>query len=341
MAAGWQSRLLQSWQIRGWLACTLWPLSLIYRSLLTLRRWLYRSGLLASERLNVPVLVVGNVVIGGVGKTPVVIALVKHLQQRGWRVGVISRGYGRASTDCREVHPTDDAKQTGDESLLVRRQTQAPVFVATQRSQAAQALLKAYPNTQLIVSDDGLQHWALQRDFEVCVFDDRGTGNGFLLPAGLLREPWPRPPTKATEWVLHTGSSPRFEGFRCQRKLADHAVRSDGQHVPLSQFCKNPSTPLHAVAGIAQPEVFFNQLRALGLTLAHTQAMPDHSDFEDWIPPEVGTCEVFCTEKDAVKLWKKHPEVLAVPLQANVDTALLTAIETALTLRLSSTQTPC
>jgi len=335
MASGWQPRLLASWQTRGPLAWALWPVSQVYRALLAGRRWLYRSGLLTAVQVSVPVLVVGNVVVGGVGKTPVVMALVQHLQQRGWRVGVISRGYGRSGTDCREVLPTDDAAQSGDEALLIRRRTGAPVFVAIRRAQAAQALLKAHPDTQLIVADDGLQHWGLRRDFELCVFDDRGTGNGFLLPAGLLREPWPRA-TTATAWTLHTGHAPAFGGFRCLRELADHAVRSDGQHIPLHQFSAAPDRALMAVAGIAQPEAFFNQLRARGLALTQTQALPDHFDFDGWLAPQGEDCEVFCTEKDAVKLWKKHPDVLAVPLRTTIDPELLTALEAALTLRLSS-----
>lgn len=338
MGSGWQSTLLRAWQTRGPLAWALWPVSLLYRLIVWSRRWLYRTGGLTSVRVPVPVIVVGNVVVGGVGKTPVVIALATHLQGKGWHVGVISRGHGRVTTDCREVLPTDDAAQAGDESLLIRRQTGCPVFVAAQRTAAAQALLQAYPATQVILADDGLQHTALHRDMEICVFDDRGIGNGFLLPAGMLREPWPRP-SDVMGWVLHTGASPQFAGFRCHRELADHALRQDGGVIPLAVFKEAGAAELHAVAGIAQPEVFFDQLRLQGLHLSHTQALPDHSNFDSWAQPSGRTTAVLCTEKDAVKLWRCHPDVLAVPLLVTIDAALLSAIETELSRRLSSAST--
>ncbi|TXT40755.1 MAG: tetraacyldisaccharide 4'-kinase [Comamonadaceae bacterium] len=218
-SAAWQDSLRQAWTKRGLLAWCFWPTSLLYGALMRLRRWLYRWKLLKTERVNVPLVVVGNVVAGGVGKTPVVIALVEHWQAQGLAVGVISRGYGRRTPGCLEVTAHTPAQDVGDEPSLIQRRTQAPVFVAERRIDAARALMAAYPQTQLIVSDDGLQHLALHRDLEIGVFDDRGVGNGWLLPAGPLREPWPR----ALDLVLHTGQHPAFAGFAARRDLADWA----------------------------------------------------------------------------------------------------------------------
>ena len=178
----WQDTLRHAWTQRGALACGLWPVSFIYGVLVRIRRALYRWGWLKSEGVAVPLVVVGNVVVGGVGKTPVVMALVEHWQAQGLAVGVISRGYGRRTRGCLEVTLQTDARDVGDEPSLIQRRTHAPVFVAERRIDAARALLAAHPQTQLIISDDGLQHLALQCDLEIGVFDDRGVGNGWLLP---------------------------------------------------------------------------------------------------------------------------------------------------------------
>jgi tetraacyldisaccharide 4'-kinase len=319
-----ESVLLRAWRRRGPLACLLWPVSLLYRALVALRAALFRSGLLASGSAGVPVLVVGNVVAGGSGKTPVVMALVRHLAARGFSVGVVSRGYGRQlakdAPDCREVTPDSAAADVGDEPLLVRRSCGVPVFVARRRLEAARALLARYPATDLIVADDGLQHHALKRDLEICVFDDRGVGNGWLLPAGPLREPWPRP----VDLVLHTGAAPAFAGYRARRALAGHALRQDGTQLPLAAL---RGTPVLALAAIAQPQSFFDMLRAAGLTLAQTQALPDHSDFSGWTRPGDATLPLLCTEKDAVKLWALAPDALAVPLAVTLDPGFLAALD--------------
>ena len=168
-----QRALTSAWRHRGWLACLLWPLSLLFAALAWLRRKLFWLGLLETGSVDVPVIVVGNVVAGGSGKTPVVMELVQHLQRSGLKVGVISRGYGRSQRDCREVLPDSSVAEVGDEPSLIRRNTGAKVFVAPARIDAARALLQRHPATEVIVCDDGLQHWGLQRDLEICVFDDR------------------------------------------------------------------------------------------------------------------------------------------------------------------------
>ena len=310
----------QAWLVRGPLARLLWPLSLLYGAITALRRRLYRAGTFTTERVDVRVLVVGNVIAGGAGKTPVVIAIVRHLQARDVQVGVISRGYGRRTDDCREVTANADARDVGDEPALIRLATGAPVFVARRRVDAARALLERYPQTRLIVSDDGLQHLALARDIEICVFDDRGTGNGWLLPAGPLRERWPR----HCDLVLHTGARPAFGGHHGRRALASHALRSDGERVPLAELA---GLPVIALAAIAQPEAFFEMLRDRGVVPQRCIALPDHYDFEDWKQPVGEPHTLVCTEKDAVKLWRIAPDALAVPLVFTPEPAFFAALD--------------
>jgi len=325
------TRLQQAWLRRGMLACLLWPLSGLYGLLAELRRLAFRAGYFRSERLPVPVVVVGNVVAGGAGKTPAVIALVQHLQARGLQVGVVSRGYGRTGAHCLEVLPGTPIDESGDEPALIRRATGAPVFVASRRAEAARALLAAHRATQVIVCDDGLQHYALQRDVEIAVFDERGIGNGWLLPAGPLREPWPerlqrgvRAGGRGIDLVLHTGALPAFDGFRSTRRLADHALRADGSRVALEALA---SQPLLALAGIAKPEAFFAMLRARGLVLAETRALPDHYTFDSYPRPQDKGYTLICTEKDAVKLFPRQADVLAVPLEFSPEAAFFTALD--------------
>lgn len=327
---GGQAYLLRQWQRRGLLACLLWPLAALLGALVAVRRWLYQRGWLASERVPAVVLVVGNVVAGGAGKTPTVLAVVDHLRRQGLAVGVVSRGHGRQTQDCREVRPDSLAPEVGDEPLLVQRRTGVPVFVARRRAQAARALLAAYPATRVIVCDDGLQHLALQRDIELCVFDDRGVGNGWLQPAGPLREPWPR----AVDLVLHTGAQPAFAGFRARRHLADHAVNALGERRPLEAF---QAQAVHALAGIAQPERFFTMLKQAGLVLASRTPLPDHHDFSQGLPePGAPGALWLCTEKDAHKLWPHWPQAWAVPLVFEPEPAFWAALQVRLDAALSS-----
>ncbi|MBX3655544.1 MAG: tetraacyldisaccharide 4'-kinase [Ramlibacter sp.] len=315
-----QQTLLRAWTGRGLLAWLLWPVSLLYRTMVWLRRQAYRHGLLAIHRPAVPVIVVGNVVAGGSGKTPVTMALVQHLAARGWRPGVVSRGYGRQTQDCREVVAGATPADVGDEALLIAHATGVPVYVAARRVQAVQTLLAAHPATDVVVSDDGLQHLALDRDIELCVFDDGGVGNGFLLPAGPLREPWPRP----ADLVVHTGRHPAFAGFRVHRELAGEAVRADGTRRSLAGL---RTEALHALAGIAHPPAFFDMLRAAGLSLRATTALPDHYAFDSTNEPWDKDQHLICTEKDAVKLWRRRPDAWAVPLVVSLDEGLLERVE--------------
>ena len=317
------STLQRAWCRRGLLAWLLWPLSLLMGLAVALRRMLYQARLLRAQHPGVPVVVVGNVVAGGAGKTPVVMAVVRHLQAQGWHPGVVSRGYGRSTQDCRAVHADSPAHEVGDEPALIARQCAVPVAVAARRIDAAHLILAQHPETDVIVCDDGLQHLALARDIEICIFNDQGTGNGFLLPAGPLREPWPRP----VDLVVHAGRAVADSGapaFALQRSLADFALGADGQRIPLADL---HSQPLLAVAGIARPQDFFAMLQAEGLQLAQTQGLPDHSNFDSWNRPTDKPYTLICTEKDAVKLWQYHPDALAVPLRAAIDEGFFIAFD--------------
>jgi len=321
-----QHRLRAAWQRRGALACLLWPLSRLYGALAALRRAAYHRGLRRSERLPVPVVVVGNVVAGGGGKTPATLAIAEHLKARGWRPGIVSRGYGRTGDDCREVTPGADPRAVGDEPLLLARRAGVPVFVPRRPAEAGRALLAAHPGTDVLLCDDGLQHLALARDVEVCVFSGEGIGNGWLLPAGPLREPWPR----AVDAVLHAGPPPpaaNAPAFALRRALAPEAVRADGTRVPLAAL---QGQPVHALAAIARPAQFFAMLRAAGLTLARCEALPDHYDFSSWQRLSDKGQHLICTEKDAAKLWPLAPDALAVPLRLDVPPAFFAALDSAL-----------
>ncbi|MFS2036404.1 tetraacyldisaccharide 4'-kinase [Polaromonas sp. CT11-55] len=320
--------LQNAWLSRGPLACLLWPLAQCYGLLVRLRRALYRRGILRSERFRVPVVVVGNVIAGGAGKTPLVIALVRHLQAQRVAVGVVSRGYGRTASGCMEVTPAAPPSQTGDEPALIHRLTGAPVFVARRRTQALRALLAAHPETAVVICDDGLQHYALERDIEIATFDDRGIGNGWLLPAGPLREPWPARTRQDLDLVLHTGQRPAFEGFGSSRQLADDAWSAGGEQVALTGL---RGRPLTALAGIANPQAFFGMLADAGLTLEASIALPDHHPFSEADLAGLQGRTVLCTEKDAVKLFALPAaaglDLLAVPLVFSPEPAFFSAFD--------------
>ncbi len=323
-----KTSLQNAWLGKTLLSRLLWPISQLYGALVLMRRLFYRYGFLRSESAGVPTIIIGNVVAGGAGKTPLVIALVRHLRAKGLRVGVISRGYGRAGSQSQEVFEKTPILESGDEPALIKRATGTPVFVASRRIEAVHALLAAYPQTQVLVCDDGLQHYALQRDIEIAVFDDRGTGNGWLLPAGPLREPWPERLKHGVDMVLHTGQKPAFEGFTSSRRLADHAVAADGTRMELASLTDQSVV---ALAAIANPDAFFDMLRVRGLKLSKTIRLPDHHDFSGFQMPAEQNATVLCTEKDAVKLFGlpsiASVKLLAVPLLFSPEPAFFSALD--------------
>lgn len=308
-ATRWQQRLEAAWWQPGSRPAWHWrALSEIFGTVVRLRRALYRHGWLRSDRLDVPVIVVGNRIVGGAGKTPTTVALVDALRQAGHHPGIVSRGHGRDGAAPRAVHPDAAAIEVGDEPLLMARRTGVPLWVGRDRAAAGRGLRQAHPEVDVIVCDDGLQHLRLARDIELVVFDDRGSGNGRLLPAGPLREPLEVPSLAQHQWVIYNARQPStsLPGRLARRTLAapqrlphwraSHPSSADDWQALIGR-------PLWALAGIGAPERFFNDLRAQGLTLPATQAlpMPDHAAY-DTLPWPDTAADLLVTEKDAVKL---------------------------------------
>ena len=346
-----RARLESHWQTwvqhKGLPARLLWPLAQLIATISALRRTGYTAGWLKTERLRVPVIVVGNVVAGGAGKTPTVIALVQHLQRQGWHPGVVSRGHGRLGNILVQVGITSAPNEVGDEPLLIYRTTGAPVCVGRGRADAARALLAQHPHVDVILCDDGLQHLALGRDLSIAVFDERGIGNGWPLPAGLLREPWP--PAKGSRYqpdlllVQRREDGPAIElpisgipRFDAQRRLADEAYNLAGERCPLLAL---QDQMLTALAGIARPCVFFGMLRARGLTLVDQVSLPDHADTAAYEPVLISSPgPLICTEKDAVKLanllvgeaTESRQRIWVVPLELKPEPDFYKAVDAAL-----------
>jgi tetraacyldisaccharide 4'-kinase len=297
-------RLQQQWLTGGPLSAALLPLSWLYRGLLALRTLAYRLGLTRVETLPVPVIVVGNWIVGGAGKTPTTLALLQLLKDRDLRAGVVSRGYGRDGDGVQLVTRMSTAKQAGDEPLLIHLRGQVPVAVGRDRVAAARALLAAHPDVDLLVSDDGLQHWRLPRQLSLLVFDERGLGNGRLLPAGPLRQP--PSALRDDQLVVYNATAPSTElpGFVARRRLAGAVSLADwwaGQPATLAALHALRGQPgLVACAGLARPQRFFDMLSAQGLAFSPLP-LPDHADF-DTLPWSADSTGVLLTEKDAVKL---------------------------------------
>ena len=323
-----EAKLTRAWLHRGPLACALWPLSQLFRALAALRAGLYRAGLLTAGRLPVPVIVVGNIFIGGTGKTPLTIWLAQALRAAGFRPGVISRGHGGEGEAPRAVGADSDVRDVGDEPLLIARRAGVPVVVGTKRFEAGRALLASHPEVDVILTDDGLQHYALARDIEVVLFDGRGVGNGWLLPAGPLREPPSRrrdvtvvnAPELTPELARAVGGTP----FRMQL-VGDTAERLAAPHErqPLAAFA---GRRVLAAAGIGNPGRFFALLRGAGLGFAELP-LPDHYDFRDNPFANVDADVILITEKDAVKCGqlenlKDDSRLWVVPVTARIDAAL-------------------
>ena len=300
------------------LTLLLWPLSRVFQTASALRCRLYRTGRLKSEKLPVPVVVVGNIHAGGTGKTPIVAALVKGLQAQGLKTGIVSRGYGRQDGGVRVLGAGDTAAQAGDEPLMLHRQTAAPAAVGRRRAEAARALLAAHPDLDVIVADDGLQHYALARDIEIAVFPaaDLGRTNLDLLPNGGLREPVSR--LKSADFVIVSGGTDAASAA-AQLGLPPEKVffstLENGAVYRLSRPAETwdagrlKNTKTAALAGIARPERFFQSLRDAGIRPGQTVALPDHARLTAADLPEAEA--VFITEKDAVKL-------AAAPVPENV-----------------------
>jgi len=331
-----ESTLTRNWLRRGPLACALWPLSLVFRLLSGVRVALFKAGVLKSSRLPVPVVVVGNIYIGGTGKTPLTIWLVQALQAAGMRPGVISRGFGSAEQGAREVTAASTPAQVGDEPLLIKQRTGAPVMVGRDRAATGRALLAAHPEVDILLTDDGLQHYKLRRDVEIILFDGRGAGNGWLLPAGPLREPVSRSrdftvinaPQLTPALAASVGASVGAAAPVQMTLAGDVAeqLRDRSQRRTLAELAAQPGLRVAAAAGIGNPARFFGMLKAAGLHIIELP-LPDHHDFQDRPFAGLEADLILMTEKDAVKCAQieelsDDPRLWVVPVTARIDRAL-------------------
>ncbi|NJD33008.1 MAG: tetraacyldisaccharide 4'-kinase [Gammaproteobacteria bacterium] len=321
MSAG--DLLQRIWYGPAWLSLPLWPLSLVFRLAVATRRGLYRAGVLRQQRADVPVIVVGNLTVGGTGKTPIAAWLGRQLTLRGRRVGVVLRGYGGRHTGApRVVVPSDDATDVGDEALVHARRGPHVVVIGADRVAAAR--LAVEHGAQLVVCDDGLQHLGLARDYEVAVVDAvRGLGNGWLLPAGPLREPAGR--LEAVDAVVRTRRvSGRAADIQPRRPFVADArlelgvavnLRS-GEQRDLASF---RGRRVHALAAVGNPEAFFAALRAAGIPV-EPHALPDHASLDRRSPPFPADATVLMTEKDAVKCMAcAQPDWWYVDLDVTIE----------------------
>ncbi|MDI1302731.1 MAG: tetraacyldisaccharide 4'-kinase [bacterium] len=272
----------------------LWPLSLLYGCISALRRLAYRHGVLSSRHFPVPVLVIGNITVGGTGKTPITLALIERLQREGFRPGVVSRGYGGSAAYPLRVSDAVSTVETGDEPMTIFRRSGVPVVVDPDRSRAVAFLLQ-HTDCDLVLSDDGLQHYALARDVEIAVIDGvRGIGNRCLLPAGPLREAASR--LASVDYVIVNGEGFSFPGAYPMQLVPESWQNLHQARQPLPE----PGSRIHAVAGIGNPGRFFTQLRARGFeVIAH--AFPDHHAYVAGDFAFADGAPVVMTEKDAVK----------------------------------------
>jgi tetraacyldisaccharide 4'-kinase len=315
------------WTQRGALACLLLPATALFHLAVQLRRALYALGLLAQTRLRVPVIIVGNLVAGGSGKTPVVIALVAALTAAGRKPGVISRGYRGSVEGVMRVSPETDPAVAGDEPVLIAQRTGCPVWVGRDRVQAGEALLATDPECDVIVADDGLQHYALARQFEIAVFDERGTGNGWLLPSGPLREPLSRSSDLDAVLYQRTTESPVEHARAFAFRLAGNIFRrvaGGAQTVIADTFA---GKPVAAIAGIGNPQRFFATLAELGIR-AECHAFPDHHAYRSEELDFPHAEAILMTEKDAVKCVSFAPaKAWALRVDAELPAALLAAVQ--------------
>ncbi len=304
------------------------PFSWLFRVLIGLRRLLYRLGLLKTTRLPVPVIVVGNINVGGSGKTPLTLTLIDWLRQAGYTPGVISRGYGGRARVPMLVRADSDPDLVGDEPVLIARRAGCPLWIGRSRGEAGRRLLDFHPEVDVILADDGLQHYALARDMEIAVVDGgRGFGNGRLLPAGPLREPVSR--LAGVDAVVVNGpdidlrlAAPRF----AMKLTVRHFVNLAQPDLRVSPKRFRGET-VHAVAGIGHPERFFDSLAAMGLTLTRCP-FPDHHAYA---PDDLPAGTVLMTEKDAVKCAAfPRPDAWFLAVDAEVEGGLKTLLLNAL-----------
>ncbi|WP_126454856.1 tetraacyldisaccharide 4'-kinase [Sulfuriflexus mobilis] len=302
------------WYKQSWPRYALMPLTWFYQAMIRLRRHAYERGWKPSNRYPLPVIVVGNITVGGSGKTPLVIWLVDFLRKAGFKPAIISRGYrGKASQWPQQVRADSDPVVVGDEAVLLARRCHCPIAVGPNRSASVEALLQ-HTDCNIIISDDGLQHYALERDIEIAVVDSlRRYGNGCLLPAGPLREPIER--LKDVDFIVSNGIAERGE-YAMSLRMHTACNLETGEVRELKTFTNGT---VHAMAGIGNPKRFFSALHQQGLKL-YEHAFADHHDFKAKDLAFNNTAPVLMTEKDAVKCQRfAHSHYWYVPVEAELN----------------------
>lgn len=297
------------------------PVSGLFRALLGLRHLLYRSHLLPSFKLPVPVIVVGNISVGGTGKTPLTLSLAQHLIEQGYQPIIVSRGFG-GQMQQQAVTANSNPQQVGDEPALMAQRKLCPVWVGRDRVLTIKRALQAHPQCDLVLCDDGLQHYRMQRDFEIAVIDGiRRFGNGHLLPAGPLREPISR--LKSVDAIVINGGAPQQTKNQYAMKLTGAVFYNLCHPEKTASAADLQALRLHAVAGIGYPQRFFDHLQAMGIA-ATPHAYPDHHPYiaSDFAYP---ACDaLLITEKDAVKCVPFADERFWVlRVDAQIDPALI------------------
>ncbi len=323
---------MSEWLQKQWFCKSVWhllllPSAAIYLGLIHLRKLLYKLNVFKSYALPVPVIVVGNISVGGTGKTPAVIYLAQQLKLAGYCPGIISRGYGRSNSLVQAVSCGSSPDQVGDEPLLIAMRTACPVFVGNNRVAAGVALVKEHPEVNVIISDDGLQHYRLKRSLELAVVDaDRGFGNGFLIPAGPLRETVAR--LSLVDAIVVNGNAEALKpvpnkNVFSMRLVGETFFSLDGKQKKSAAYFKKKK--LAAVVGIGNPDRFFGHLRMMSLDF-QSQAFPDHHLFclEDFTPFKDKT--ILMTEKDAVKCQDFADDIWMLPVDAMIEQGLMKVI---------------
>jgi tetraacyldisaccharide 4'-kinase len=319
------------WRYRGIAAALLWPVSLLFKIIVKLRITAYRIGIFRAHRLPVPVVIVGNIYIGGTGKTPMTIWVADVLKRANFQPGIISRGYGSKNIHPKEVHPDSDAKACGDEPILIRQKTNCPVVIGRNRPAAAKHLLQLHPQVDIIISDDGLQHYAMDRDIEIVLFDNRGAGNGWMLPAGPLREPLSR---HRDFTVVNSMNFPAPGNRIYSRELFHMQLQGDeaeqlinrSRRISLDELAENAQSTglkIAAVAGIGNPWRFFMMLKMRKIQ-PDEYPQPDHFEYTNNPFAKIDADVILITEKDAVKCAQikaiaEDERIWVVPVKAHID----------------------
>jgi tetraacyldisaccharide 4'-kinase len=294
------------------------PISIFFYIFSSLKKYLYKNGFLTTIKIKVPVLIIGNITLGGTGKTPLALNIIENFLKEGLKPALISRGYGARANNIKEVFESSDVRAVGDEALLIKSKSKIPVFIGKDRANVARILLKKYPETSIIISDDGLQHHRLERDYEIIVVDSqRQFGNGLIFPAGPLREGISR--LKQVDAVVYKGVN-NNSNFYQMKYITKHFKNLLTNKKAILKDIKDKK--IVAITAIGNPESFFSTLEGYDLKFKKV-IFNDHYLFNknDFI--KYADYNIVMTEKDAIKCKKfATKNFWVLPLETKVDERL-------------------